>query len=325
MGPHVSAVQYELDGILHGLMANPDRKFVYCEMVLSDKCIAILELAWLWPLFCKVTLIIVWPTPQSYFKRWWDIQESGTQDRVRALIQNGQLQFAGGGWVSNDEAICSYDDIIDQLTLGHRCCARAAGSSTSDHHAREGPLTVLTQCAGNVRWLADTFGYIPRQGWQIDTFGHSGVNAALYALSGMDSMFFSRLDTEVGAASLRRTTFRSIISCRTLPSSAIFDVQCRMCSSEKPKHQLEFLWRGTKSYSNWADIWSYAFGTGESQRPALDCPGLPSTDASRVTRVGRGCRMYTCTAGCRVQERITCQKVSALANWTILACTRNIS
>jgi len=41
VGPHVSAVQYELDGIMHGLMANPDRKFVYCEMVLSDKCIAV--------------------------------------------------------------------------------------------------------------------------------------------------------------------------------------------------------------------------------------------------------------------------------------------
>ena len=57
---------------------------------------------------------------QSYFTRWWDMQEAGTQDRVRALIRNKQLQFAGGGWVSNDEAICSYEDIIDQLTLGHR-------------------------------------------------------------------------------------------------------------------------------------------------------------------------------------------------------------
>jgi len=36
VGPHVSAVQYELDGIMHGLMANPDRKFVYCEMVLTN-------------------------------------------------------------------------------------------------------------------------------------------------------------------------------------------------------------------------------------------------------------------------------------------------
>ncbi len=68
-------------------------------------------------------------------------------------------------------------------------------------------ITGLTHCAPMLlRWLADTFGYIPRQGWQIDTFGHSGVNAALYALSGMDSMFFSRLDTEVRAATLRRTT-----------------------------------------------------------------------------------------------------------------------
>ena len=49
------------------------------------------------------------------------------------------------------------------------------------------------------RWLAQTFDYVVRQGWQLDTFGHSGVNAALYALSGMDSMFFSRLDTEVCA------------------------------------------------------------------------------------------------------------------------------
>ena len=65
---------------------------------------------------CEVTVLPL----QSYFKRWWDMQEPGTQDRVRILIRNGQLQFAGGGWVSNDEAICSYDDIIDQLTLGHR-------------------------------------------------------------------------------------------------------------------------------------------------------------------------------------------------------------
>lgn len=57
---------------------------------------------------------------QSYFKRWWDLQEPQTQERVRGLVRDGQLDFAGGGWVSNDEAICTYDDIIDQLTIGHR-------------------------------------------------------------------------------------------------------------------------------------------------------------------------------------------------------------
>ena len=33
VGVHLSAVQFEIDGIMHGLMANPDRKFVYGEMV----------------------------------------------------------------------------------------------------------------------------------------------------------------------------------------------------------------------------------------------------------------------------------------------------
>lgn len=48
------------------------------------------------------------------------MQEAETQERVRQLVKDGQLDFAGGGWVSNDEAICQYEDIIDQMTLGHR-------------------------------------------------------------------------------------------------------------------------------------------------------------------------------------------------------------
>jgi hypothetical protein len=32
VGPHISAVQYELDGIIHGLMANRDRRYVYGEI-----------------------------------------------------------------------------------------------------------------------------------------------------------------------------------------------------------------------------------------------------------------------------------------------------
>ena len=33
VGPHVSGVQFELDGIIAGLLANPDRRFVYGEVV----------------------------------------------------------------------------------------------------------------------------------------------------------------------------------------------------------------------------------------------------------------------------------------------------
>ena len=32
VGPHISAVQYELDSIIHGLMANRDRRYVYGEI-----------------------------------------------------------------------------------------------------------------------------------------------------------------------------------------------------------------------------------------------------------------------------------------------------
>ena len=50
----------------------------------------------------------------------YDLQEAETQERVQQLVKSGQLAFANGGWVSNDEAITQYEDIIDQMTLGHR-------------------------------------------------------------------------------------------------------------------------------------------------------------------------------------------------------------
>ena len=151
IGPHSSAVQFELDGIVHGLMANPDRKFVYCEMVRPparrlprwptcalpsrnapqgcpqfgpSPSSRAPQPAPAWPLPGSITRLPLTarvPFVQSFFKRWWDMQEPQTQERVKELVRSGQLDFAGGGWVSNDEAICTYDDIIDQLTIGHRC------------------------------------------------------------------------------------------------------------------------------------------------------------------------------------------------------------
>jgi hypothetical protein len=48
----------------------------------------------------------------------------------------------------NDEAAPYYEDIIDQMTLGHK-------------------------------FLLDTFNAVPSIGWQIDPFGHSNTQAAL--------------------------------------------------------------------------------------------------------------------------------------------------
>jgi len=50
--------------------------------------------------------------------------------------------------VQNDEAVTSYEAIISQMTLGHQ-------------------------------YLYDTFGVLPRYGWQIDDFGASRVRYEL--------------------------------------------------------------------------------------------------------------------------------------------------
>ncbi len=116
----------------------------------------------------------------------------------------------------------------------------------------------LTPCVLR-RWLASTFGYIVREHWQLDTFGHSGVNGALSVMSGMTSMFLSRVDTEV----LGPAAFRLSLSqlCRrelsTDYSAAPQEMQMR-----KAKKQTEFLWRGSSAYGASSDIWTYSMNSG---------------------------------------------------------------
>ena len=53
---------------------------------------------------------------QAFFKRWWEQQTEETQDNVRYLVENGQLDFNLGGWCMNDEAAAHYAGEIDQMT-----------------------------------------------------------------------------------------------------------------------------------------------------------------------------------------------------------------
>lgn len=63
----------------------------------------------------------------------------------------------------HDEACPHYDDMINNMQVGHE-------------------------------FVMKEFGIRPRVGWQIDPFGHSNANARLFAEMGFDAFFFARED-----------------------------------------------------------------------------------------------------------------------------------
>jgi lysosomal alpha-mannosidase len=42
------------------------------------------------------------------------------RDKMRILVNNGQLEITGGAWSMHDEAVTHYSSIIDQFTWGFR-------------------------------------------------------------------------------------------------------------------------------------------------------------------------------------------------------------
>ena len=78
-------------------------------------------------------------------------------------MKEGRLEFAGGGWVGQDEACPIYADIIENIRIGHA-------------------------------FLNEEFGITPKIGWLVDTFGHSNTNAKILAEMGMDALFVGRID-----------------------------------------------------------------------------------------------------------------------------------
>jgi len=132
-----AGVQYILDTVVMALQANPERKFIYVEI--------------------------------AFFYRWWREQNPTTQAVVKELVSEGRLEFINGGWTMHDEATVHFEDMVDQMTLGHQ-------------------------------FLKNTFGIVPKIGWQLDPFGHSSTSAVIDYLSGFEALFFARMDYQDYAA-----------------------------------------------------------------------------------------------------------------------------
>jgi len=99
----------------------------------------------------------------KYFHMWFTRQTKEIQDRVRQYVKEGRFEFLNGGWSANDEACPNYDDIIDNMQMGHS-------------------------------FLKKEFGVVPRVAWLLDSFGHSIGNARLYADMGLEALFVGRHD-----------------------------------------------------------------------------------------------------------------------------------
>ncbi|XP_063991521.1 alpha-mannosidase 2 [Diachasmimorpha longicaudata] len=102
----------------------------------------------------------------SFFKLWWDEQPKVTQEQVKRLIVDGQLEIVAGGWVMPDEAVSHWMAQLTQLTQGHQ-------------------------------WLKANLDYIPTTGWAIDPFGLSPTMPYLLKNAGLENLIIQRVHYSV--------------------------------------------------------------------------------------------------------------------------------
>ncbi|XP_049523135.1 lysosomal alpha-mannosidase [Dermacentor silvarum] len=103
-------------------------------------------------------------TEVAFLKKWYESSSEVFRIIFRKFIAEGRVELVSGGMVMNDEATTHYSDILDQMTLG-------------------------------MRWINATFGAcaLPRAVWQLDPYGHSREQAALFAQMGFDGLFLGRV------------------------------------------------------------------------------------------------------------------------------------
>lgn len=53
------------------------------------------------------------------------------KDNVKKLVDNGQLELLNGGWSMHDEACPTYEDMIDNMMMGHDFILKNFGKKPS--------------------------------------------------------------------------------------------------------------------------------------------------------------------------------------------------
>jgi lysosomal alpha-mannosidase len=55
----------------------------------------------------------------KFFSMWYTRLSPALKSKVKSLIAEGRLELINGGWSENDEACPIYEDIIDNMMVGH--------------------------------------------------------------------------------------------------------------------------------------------------------------------------------------------------------------
>ncbi|KAL4477151.1 hypothetical protein ABPG72_008885 [Tetrahymena utriculariae] len=117
----------------------------------------------------------------GFLDMWWQSISEQQMDTYRSLVQSGQIEILNGGWVMHDEATAYFEDMIENMTVGHL-------------------------------WVKDQFNIVPTIGWQLDPFGHQNSNAALYSQMGLNAQWFARIDYQDYAQRSQNQGFEMIWS-----------------------------------------------------------------------------------------------------------------
>ena len=73
----------------------------------------------------------------AFFEMWWHEQNKSVQQKVRQMVHEGRLEFAGGGYTQNDEAVTQYSAILDNLSLGSKFILKTFGKMNDIFIARD--------------------------------------------------------------------------------------------------------------------------------------------------------------------------------------------